>query len=215
MAPLFEFNATLDSSITIGEKTLPLHIKRYSRAEVDAIEQLWTRLMIVPRGAAEVPPKSSDDDARLAFIAAESKRIEDWNESTKVDRLAFWEQTIRDAITLDEGFIVFRGKPITDGAGLIEVFYARKDVLRALVTEVYEQNHLVGLFRKNLNSLRDSNTGSASRIPPRSGDEQGPAVNDAEPSSSASDDGATAVDEPTDEGGPSPSGPSDAATKVH
>lgn len=208
MAPLLVFDSTFPTSIMIGGTfdpeakelvggvSIPVCVKRLSRAEVDAIESAWMRLMEPPRGAAPAPVcaacQATGDKALAA--AAEAARRRAWHEETEKERGAFVEQVVRDYVTLDAGLIEYLGKPITDGAGLVDVFYARKEVLAALAGEVYIQNRMVGIFAKNLNSLRVSGTGSAaSAAPARSGNAQEPTAGNADSSSSAPAAGATGV----------------------
>lgn len=205
MAPLFEFTNTFDSSITIGDVTVPLHVKRLSRAEVDAMEKSWAELMVAPKGSAA--PGGHGPCAKCGASAdeqAEARRIEEWDTAVLKERLAFWESTIRECITLDDDLIINRGKSVTDGAGLIEIFYARKDVLRALVTEVYLQNHLVGLLVKNSKSPSASATGSAPST------QEGPAAAGSIPArtatNAASSNSAPAVDVTAEKSGGSADG---------
>lgn len=175
MSPLlFEFHKTFDTTVAVGDKQLPIHIKRLSRAELDALRTEYDRVMVPPRGSAPVSAAAgSDAEVLRAAQQAEADRLADWNTKIADDRLRFFEQVIRDDITLDAGLIEDDGKAVTDGTGLIGVFYARRDVLRDLIAAVYVENHLGTLLRKNSNSPRDSGTGSAPSSQARGGD--GPA----------------------------------------
>lgn len=162
---------------------LPIHVKRLSRPELDAFEKKWDGL-INPRGDL-----SSLTEAEVAAREAE--------------QLAFFEASIRDYVTVDEGLLVNRGKPVTDGAGVIDMFYARKDVLSSLLVAIFTQNRLAGVIGKNSNSPRDSGTGSARSIQPRGGDAPDSTADSVAPFSSAATGDATDVSRTASSGEPS------------
>lgn len=226
MPPLFEFFDTFSTTVPIGrlaiaatETTpervlhegtlLPIQVKRLSKAELEVVALQWDTLMVIPRGTAN-DSGMTDDEKTIA----ERRRIEEWEKSVRVDRLKFFDQAIREYVTLDEGLIVDRGKPVTDGAGLIGVFHSRKDFLAALVTAVVTQNHLSELFAKNLTSPQGSGTGSVRRIQARGGDRPGPIATHVDDSSTADRAAATGSAGPSADD-PSRSGESTDPAKVH
>jgi hypothetical protein len=164
VTPLFTLGDRFDTEVAIGDYTLPVHVKRFSRPENEAFEQQWDRF-VTPRGTADLTAEE-----KTKFLAEE---------------LRFFETTIRDAITVEEGYIVDRDKPVTDGDGLIRVFHARKDVLGALVFAVFKCNRLGTVIRKNSKSPRASDTGSAASTPARGGAEQGSTADGADRSTTA------------------------------
>lgn len=179
--PIFDLTDTFDTTVAIGDQQLPIHVKRFSRAEMEAFEKKWATLVATPRGTAE------PDDAAIA------------ERETKV--LAFFDEGLREAITLDEGLVRDRGKWVTDGAGLIGVFHARKDVLANLLTAIYVQNKLSGVLAKNSNAPRASDGGSALSIPARGGDAQGPTAGSVASSTTASNAAATDEADPASSSG--------------
>jgi hypothetical protein len=191
--PLFSLGDQFDATVPIGDVALPIHVKRFSRAEIDDFEKKWAAHMLDPRGSAERTPEE------LAQRDAE--------------RLAFCEAAIRDYVTIDDGLLLDRGKSVTDGAGLIAMFYARKDVLSTILAAIYVQNRLGGVIRKNSNSPRATDAGS-SPIQPR-----GEAKSDSTAGSAGSSGTATPLAATDANAGaedePASSGESDAPTKVH
>ncbi len=173
--PIFDIARHFDTVVTIGEAKVPIRVKRYTRGAWSEFKKKWDALMVTPRGAAE-----------LTEVEAEAR-----NEQ----QLAFMEQTIVDAISLPEGYIRVNGEWVTTGDGLIDVFFARQDVLTDLMGAVLVQNMLVPMLRKNSNSPRDSATGSEVSVPTRGGDRQGPTATSAESSSSARAEGVAEIHE--------------------
>lgn len=169
MPPVFEFTDHFDSSVVILGRPLPIKVKRYPRADADA---LWQR-------AQELDPRGSA--VRDAEAEAQSQ----------ADLLAFFEQVISESITLDEGVVVDKGQSVTTGAGLLALFYNRRDALATLAAAVIIENRMMPSLAKNSNSPRVSDTGSERSIPARGGDGQGPTVASAESSNSAVNAGAT------------------------
>lgn len=194
--PIFDLKDTFDADIAIGDHTLPVHVKRFRRGEWIAFKKRFDALM-APRGAAE--------------LSAEEK------EKRAAEQLAFADEAISSCITLDAGFVRDRGQDVTDGAGLVEMFHAREDVLVALLSAIYVKNMLSGVIRKNSNSPRASDPGSGPSNPGRGGEEQGSIAGNAAPNSSANS--AAATDESASaEDGQSSSGTTrehDDAPKVH
>ena len=191
--PLFSLGDQFDATVTIGDVALPIHVKRFSRPEIDDFEKKWAAYMLDPRGSAERTPEE------LAQREAE--------------RLAFCETAIREYVTVDAGLLLDRGKSVTDGAGLIAMFYARKDVLSSFLAAIYVQNKLGGVIRKNSNSPRATDAGS-SPIQPRGEAKSDSTAGSAASSSTAAPSAAMdANGEGEDE--PASSGKSDAPTKVH
>jgi hypothetical protein len=179
--PMFDLKDHFDATIPIGDAQLPVRIKRFSRAEMDAFEKRWNALIVPPRGSAELPA-----DETAAREAAQ---------------LAFFEESIREAVTLDEGLVVDRGKAVTDGAGLIGVFHARKDVLSAFLVAIYTQNRLSGVLRKNLNSPHGSASGSAASTLASPGDAPVSTAASVGGRGSASGGAATDASDPAADGG--------------
>jgi hypothetical protein len=179
--PIFNLQDHFDTTIAIGEDELPIRVKRLSRAEMDDFEKKMARYVFRPRGTA---PTDEDPEKR------------------EHEQLAFFEDAIRECITIDEGLIVDRGKPVTDGAGLLGVFHARKDVLSDFVAAIFVQNRLGSVIRKNSNSPRASAPGSTASTPtsgePVTGAEPDSTVANADGSGSATGEGATASTEDPD-----------------
>jgi|SRR5581483_5654467 len=184
--PIFDLKDHFDTTIAIGDAQLPIRVKRYSRAEMDAFEKKWAALIETPRGTAELTDEQKADRER--------------------QQLAFIEDTIREAVTLDAGLVRDRDKDVTDGAGLIGVFHARKDVLSGLLGAVYAQNRLAGVIRKNSSSPRASEPGSAPSTQVRGGDKPAPTVGSAGRSDSATAADATAASSSTPAAAPASSG---------
>lgn len=163
--PIFDITRHFDAVVTIGAQTVPIRIARFTRATWLEFRKQWDDL-IATRPLADLTPAQLEE---------------------RQDRqLAFMEKTIVDNITLDEGLIRVNGEWVTTGAGLIDVFFSRADVLTTLVSEVMKQNTLQPLLAKNSNSPRVSATGSEASIPTRGGDGQGPTAPSAAISTSAS-----------------------------
>lgn len=191
--PLFNFGDTFDATVAIGDVALPIHVKRFSRAEIDDFEKKWAALVAAPRGSAELT------NAEKATRESE--------------QLAFFESSIRAYVTVDAGLLVNRHQPVTDGAGVIDMFYARKDVLSSFMAAIYVQNKLGGVIRKNLNSPRATDTGSA-HTQARDEGTSGSIAGSAEPSSTATPLGAT-DESASPEDAPVSSGKPDDPTRVH
>lgn len=151
MPPVFEFTDHFDTTVTIFDRDLPIRIKRYSRAEADALYQRGLEFQ-PPRGTAET------DDERQA-------RIEKGT--------AYFHDVIADGITLAEGVVVDRGESVTTGAGLVDLFRYRQDVLATLAAAVVLENRVMPSLAKNWNSPRASAGGSEASIPARGGDKPG------------------------------------------
>lgn len=184
LTPIFDIGATFPAAITIGDRLLPIHIKNMSRAELQEFKKGFAALF-TPRGTGELTEE--------AQAAAEKARA------------AFCDEWIRQAVTLEEGVLRFKDRWVTDGAGFIEVFHAREDVIAAAIIAIYNENHLSGVIRKNSNSPRDSGHGSEPSQPARGGDRPAPAASSAAISSSASPE--DAADNPdSSEDAPSSSG---------
>src|SRR5262249_17506934 len=114
------------------------------------------------------------------------------------------------------GLVLDRGQDVTTGAGLIEVFHARKEVLGALLAAVLVENRLIGgLFPKNSNSPRASAGGSGASTPAPGGALPGSTAPNAAASSSAARDSATDANGSAAAGGASSSGASGEPTAVH
>ncbi len=193
--PIFDLKSTFDTTIPIGDALLPVHVKRFSRTEMEAFKTQWDALMN-PRGVVE------------ADAAAVAQR--------ETDLQLFFETSIRDAITLDEGLVRDRGLWVTDGAGLIEIFHARKDVLSAFLVRIYVENALGSVIRKNSNSPRDSDTGSEPSMLARGGVGPASTADSAAPSGTAPSAAAMAVSGSAAAAEPESSGPaSDEPLKVH
>jgi hypothetical protein len=178
--PLFSVSGHFDTHVEIGTDRLPISVKRFSRAAMEAFEKQWDRFFS-PRGAGAAALSPEDQAKHDAGI------------------VEFFESSIIDAITVAEGLIEDGGRPVIDGRGLIEVFHSRKDVLSALMRAIYLANKLTGVIRKNSNSLRGSDAGSEASSPARSGERQGSTAARAESSTSAAPADATdASDEKPD-----------------
>lgn len=191
--PLFNFGDTFDATVEIGDVALPIHVKRFSRPEIDDFEKKWAALVAEPRGSAE------QTDAQKAERATE--------------QLAFFEASIRAYVTLKSGLLVNRNQAVTDGAGVIDMFYARKDVLASFMAAIFVQNKLGGVIRKNLNSPRATDTGSV-LTQPRDEGTSGSIAGSAAPLSTATPSDAT-DESASAEDAPVSSGKSDDPTRVH
>lgn len=172
--PIFDLQDHFDATVSIGAKVLPVHIKRFSRSEQEAFEKKW-RALVTTRGTAEL--------------------TEEQREERSAQQLQFFEDTIREAITLDEGLVKDRGKWVTDGAGLIAIFHARKDVLGEFLAQIWVKNRLIDIERKNSSSPQDSGTGSAPSSQARGGDAPESTVPSAERLTTAASDSAMASTE--------------------
>jgi len=116
MAPLFVFDRVFDTRVTIADRTLPIHVKRLDRGELDALEASWASLMENPRGTAPDPMCAACAERivdPVARLAANEERLRLWNEEIQGKRLALFEQVIRDYITIDAGLIEDCGQPVT------------------------------------------------------------------------------------------------------
>lgn len=229
--PMFDLSDHFDTDIQIGAQALPVHIKRYSRVEMEAFEKKWSRFMVQPRGGDVVVLMRSELakadksgyvgmsvgqlEALLGRVDVQADgAIAGDPESFKSEIVKFFEDTIREAVTIDEGLIRDKGAWVTDGAGFIGVFHARADVLGSAMNAVCGQNRLSGVIRKNLNSPRATDTGSGPSIQARGEDKSGSTVAPVVGSGSAKPSAATASGE-TDEGIPSSSGPALDVDKIH
>jgi hypothetical protein len=193
--PIFDLDDHFDVDVPIGDKRLPVHVKRFARAEMDAFEKKWQAL-IEPRGTSTL---------------SEAEKQE-----REAQQLRFFEDSIRDAITLDEGLLRDRGKWVTDGAGIIGVFHARTDVLGEFLGRIYAQNKLSAYIRKNSSLPPDSGTGSDVSSQARGGDRPDSIAASAASSSSAPSAAATGVSDPPDlENGATPPDPASSGAKVH
>lgn len=218
--PLFEFRTHFDSTLEIGENTLPIKVKRFTRGEQDTFEREWT-MHLAPRGldvaVAFTEAYARQDQPGFAWLrtllrAVESVKgqLEDAStlEQQRKDQRAFFERTIRDAITIEPGYIVSDGKDVVDGDGFIAVFHARLDVLSDAVFVVYAENRLAPLFRKNSKSPRASDGGSVvpQSVPAPGGNRQEPIAASADASTSVGSEGATGASNSA-EASPASSGP--------
>lgn len=192
MPPLLSFKRTFNASIEIGDLVVSIHVARLDKAQLEEIDEGWDRWVQVPRGSVLPPVATASPQERIDFIHAERDRMKAWSDSVDKERFAFFESVLTRYVTIDEGLIEDSGVAVTDGQGFLRIFHGRRDVLRDLVGAVRDQNHLTDVMRKNLNSLRASEAGSAASDPARSGEKQGLTVANAAPSSSAAVAGATA-----------------------
>lgn len=185
MPPVFELTDHFETTVVIFGRALPIKVKRYTRAQSD---ELWRRSQAFdPRGSA---PTAVNTDETLAFFA----------------------EVITSSITLDEGVFVDRGQSVTDGAGLIDVFYNRQDVLAALAASVIIENRMMPSLAKNSNSLRGTGTGSDRSTQARSEDASASTAGNAAPSSSATPSAATDRSDEAPAGGLMSSGTPSEAT---
>jgi len=195
-APIFDIGDHFDTTVRVGDRDVPIHIRRCSRTELKELRKQY-RSLLPQRGAASLSEEDREqrDEARLAFT----------------------EQTIRDYISVDAGLLRDRGVDVTTGAQLVEMFAARADVLGEFMGAILVENGLETiLVRKNLNSPRASEPGSAPSIPARGGDKQGSTAGNAASSESATSGPATEVSAAAAADGPSSSGGrQDDALKVH
>lgn len=192
MLPVFELTDHFDTTVVIFGRALPIQVTRYSRAESD---ELWRRSQAFdPRGSAPTAPDDVDKQ--------------------KAETLAFFEEVITSSITLAEGVFLDRGQSVTTGAGLIEVFYNRQDVLAALAASVIIENRMMPSLAKNSNSLRGTGTGSDRSTQARSEDASDSIAASVAPSSSATPSAATDASDEAPAAASASSGEANAATAV-
>lgn len=188
--PIFDLADMFDCDIPIGDRALPIHVKRMSRAELEAFDKRWKTLVVAPRGSA-IPSAGATSTEKVDYMATEVARLKEWNESVEAERLKFYEDAIREYITVDAGLLRDRGKDVTDGAGLIGMFHSRPDVLSDLLAAIYIQNHLGGVIRKNSNSPRAIAPGSGPSTPAHGEDKSGSTAGRVAASDSAANSAAT------------------------
>lgn len=193
--PIFDLKRHFETTITIGDRALPIRIRRFSRGQWKEFKKQWDALM-EPRG--------------------DQQPTEEQTAAREVELEKFFETTIAENITLADGLLRANDGWVTTGDGLLDVFFARPDILTQFVMAVFVENTLQPLTRKNLNSPRDSATSSEASIPSRGGDKQGPTAESAESSSSAAS-APAAEDRVSAEASPSSSGvtPSSEGPIVH
>jgi len=190
LTPIFDIGSTFTTALTIGERSLPIHIKNMSRAELAEFKKGFD-LLFNPRGMV-----AATDEEQAAAEKA---------------RAAYCDEWIRQCVTLDEGVLRFKDRWVTDGAGFIEVFHAREDVIASALIAIYNENHLSSVIRKNLNSPRDSGPGSLPSTSARGGDRPDSVAAPAAPSTSANpadaaDNRASSADGPSSSGAIQPDG---------
>lgn len=158
VVPIFDLKDHFDAEVEVGDKKLPVKIKRFSRMEMREFIKKWEAYF--------------DDEKREAAKNLSPEAAAAREEDIRV----FGEETIEQCITVESGYLRDRGVDVTNGAGVLEMFHARTDVLSKFVFAVYRENRLSSALAKNLNSPRGSESGSGPLIPTRGGDEQGPAA---------------------------------------
>lgn len=230
--PIFDLTDHFDTTIPLGDAQLPIKVKRFARAELEDFEKKLAKYIYV-RGADPVDilklqlrTIAKDGVVALAAAVAEQllervdrapaePRSSEEQANFDAETLAFFETSIRDAITIEEGYIRDRGHWITDGAGLIGVFHGRKDVLSLLVGAIARENRLSSLIKKNSNLPRASGGGSSSKTPAPNGDAPGSTATSAGNSVSAANGAATDGNDKAETDSRASSGSSDDATRVH
>jgi hypothetical protein len=190
MPPVFDLTDHFKTTVEILGRPVPIKVTRYRRAESD---ELWRRSQELDRRGATPADPAADE-------AFEAKS------------LAFFEEVISSSITLEEGVIVDRGESVTTGAGLIEIFYNRQDVLAALAASVIIENRMMPSLAKNSNSLRATGTGSARSTQARSEDASVSTAGSVAPSSSATPSAAMDESDEQPAAAPASSGTASAAT---
>lgn len=168
---------THDTTITIDNEKVLLHIKRLGKAEAIAFERDFKRYG-QPKGSAERTPE----------------------EQTKFEEevRAYLEHTISAFVSVEPGCISDSGKDVISGDDFLATFCARNDVLLAAYQSVYATNFLGAAQKKILSSQPGFYPGSEQSIPKASGEKPGPTAGSAASSSSASGEAATASSDSPD-----------------
>ena len=173
-SPAFEFSDTYPATVPIGSTSIEVKVKRFTKTEREAYEQAF----------------QSHFEARGTIAPA----------TNVSDLVAFAEQSLRDYITLDEGWLKDRGEWVTTGEGVIAMFNARPDILAEFLAAILFANRLSDIARKNLRSPRAFEAGSTASTPTRgepvTGVGPAPIAAPAVGSDSASDGDATASNSP-------------------
>lgn len=167
MAPLLTFKRTFDTTIQLGDITVPIHVRRLQHGELEALVEAWDRLVVTPRGSTTLSATPTEEERR-----AEQQRVDEWTRATQKDRDALFHESVSANITLDEG-LIDDGGPVTTGDGLVKIFHGRRDVLRDLTMLVITENRLTELLRKNSPSPRAFAPSSEASSPSRGGDAPG------------------------------------------
>ena len=143
--PVFDIGATFPHLLQVGDRTLPIIVQNLTKAELRAYKQEFDALFM-PRG------EESTQTAAERAAADEA-------------RGAFTDRVIRAYITLPAGVLRLRGDDVTTGAGLIDAFHARQDVLGDVLWAIWSENLLSSVIRKNSSSPLASEPSSAPSMP--------------------------------------------------
>lgn len=167
--PILDLKDYFDAHFAIGEAKIPIRVKRFSKSEMEEFTREWEE-HFETIGNKTLEPEAKKEADRKS--------------------LRFFENRIRECITLDAGYLRDRGADVTTGDGLIGMFHSSHHVLGQLVGQIWLQNNLVGVMAKNSKSPLASDTGSTVSAPtngePLTGVEPGSAVLSAESKSSVS-----------------------------
>lgn len=144
--PILDLKDHFDAYFTVGADMVPIRVKRFSKSEMEEFTREWN---------THFEPVGQKDDTRTS---EEKKAAED-------AFMKFVANRVRECITLDAGYLVYRGTDVTTGEGLLGMFHSSKEILGQLVGQIYLQNNLVGVIAKNLKSPRASVTGSTALTP--------------------------------------------------
>lgn len=149
--PIFDLTDDFDGIIAIAEEIkFPIKVKRLDKTGMEEFTKLW-RAYVDPGLMLD---KDLPEAEKTALGAQHEK-----------DAMAFFANYIRECITVPVGCLRDRGKDVTDGNGVLNIFHARQDILAQFVAQIWLQNRLVGDIVKNLKSLRDSDSGSTASVP--------------------------------------------------
>lgn len=170
MSVLFSSSSTYPAAIEINGVRLPIKVKRFERAELEAFNRGFHE-HVIKRGTLpeDRPEDPAADDAVIDFFVA----------------------SIESALTLEPGLIEDDGQPVVDGVGFLRVFHARVDVLGAVMVAIYVAQRADSVLRKNLKSPLVSDSGSLESIPASGGDAQGSIAESVESSGTAKVEDAT------------------------
>jgi hypothetical protein len=144
--PILRIGDTYPDVLDIGDDVqLPIKIKNFTKGELEVFQQQWQMYVGPSRGTEELT------EAQKAERSAK--------------QLQFFEQLIRDNVTVDPGLFEYRGQMVTTGAQLLDAFHARQDILTPLLAKIHIRQLLPEFTRKNLNSPPASGPGSAAQTP--------------------------------------------------
>lgn len=174
MQPIFDLKSTFDSEVVIADESapnkarvLPFKIKRLRKGEHEEFLKGWNKYF-QPRGIK----KDSEGKDTLDLPSG--------GEDFEKEQVMFGEKWVSAAITMEPGIVRYCDEDVTTGAQILEAFCSRGDIIAKMLGEIFVQNQLFGIVRKNSNSPRGSVGGSELSIPTHGGRELGPTVTSVE-----------------------------------